>query len=91
MACNFNSSIWRQRQVDVCEFKASLLYRASSWIVRATQRYPVWRKNKTQQNKNSKNPKLDGRKGAEKSKFGLWGRRMGGDFIKQTSLLDHVF
>jgi hypothetical protein len=36
MACNFNSSIWRQRQVDVCEFEASLLYIVSSRTARAT-------------------------------------------------------
>lgn len=77
-------AIERQRQVDVCEFKASLLYRASSWIVRATQRYPVWRKNKTQQKKDSKKSQIGRKEGGRKSKFGLWGRRMGGDFIKQT-------
>ena len=32
----------RQRQVDLCEFEASLVYRASSRTVRAvTQRNPV--------------------------------------------------
>jgi hypothetical protein len=31
----------RQRQVDLCEFKTSLLYRASSRTDRATQRNPV--------------------------------------------------
>ena len=34
----------RQRQADLCEFKASLGYRASSRTVRATQRNPVMKK-----------------------------------------------
>jgi hypothetical protein len=33
---------WRQRQVDLCEFEASLVYRASSRIAKATQRNLVW-------------------------------------------------
>jgi hypothetical protein len=37
----------RQRQVDLCEFKASLIYRASSRTARVTQRNPVL-KNKKQ-------------------------------------------
>jgi hypothetical protein len=36
----------RQRQVDLCEFKASLVYRASSRTARATQRNPVSKKKK---------------------------------------------
>jgi hypothetical protein len=35
----------RQRQVDLCEFEASLLYRMSSKTVRTTQRNPVSKKN----------------------------------------------
>jgi hypothetical protein len=31
----------RQRQMGLCEFKASLVYIASSRTARATQRYPV--------------------------------------------------
>jgi hypothetical protein len=31
----------RQRQVGLCEFEASLVYRASSMMARATQRSPV--------------------------------------------------
>ena len=31
----------RQRQADLCEFDASLVYRAASRTVRATQRKPV--------------------------------------------------
>jgi hypothetical protein len=36
------SVLWRQRQADLCEFKASLVYRVSSRTTRATQRNPVW-------------------------------------------------
>jgi hypothetical protein len=39
---------WRQRQEDLCEFEASLVYRASSRTARATQRISV---SKTKQNK----------------------------------------
>ena len=46
-------ALWRQRQEDLCEFKASLVYRGSSRTARdATQRNPV-SKNKMKQ-KNSK-------------------------------------
>ena len=31
----------RQRQVDLCEFKATLVYRVSSKTARVTQRNPV--------------------------------------------------
>jgi hypothetical protein len=31
----------RQRQIELCEFKASLIYRATSKTVRALQRDPV--------------------------------------------------
>jgi len=34
----------RQRQADHCEFEASLVYRMSSRIAKATQRNPVSRK-----------------------------------------------
>jgi len=43
VAPTFSSSTWRQRQEDFCEFEASLVYRASSRTVRATQRNPVWK------------------------------------------------
>jgi hypothetical protein len=47
-------ALWRrQRQVDLCEFKAILVNRTSSRTARATQRNPVSRK----QNKN-KNTRL---------------------------------
>ena len=35
----------RLEQVDLCEFKASLVYKASSRTVRATQRNPVPKNN----------------------------------------------
>ena len=43
-------ALGRQRQVDLCEFKASLVYRGSSRTAKATQRNPVW-KNYTEPNK----------------------------------------
>ena len=44
----------KQRQADLCEFKASLVYRASSRISRATQRNPVSNKQISKQTKNWK-------------------------------------
>jgi hypothetical protein len=44
----------RQRQEDLCEFKASMVYRVSSRTARATQKNPVSKKQK-QKNKNKKN------------------------------------
>ena len=41
----------RQRQADLCEVEASLVYRTSSRTARATQRTPVSKQNKTKQNK----------------------------------------
>jgi hypothetical protein len=40
----FNPSIRSQRQVELCTFEASLIYRTSSRIARATQRNPVLKK-----------------------------------------------
>ena len=40
----------RQRQVDVCEFQASLVYRASSRTAKTTQRNPVSKNQKQQTN-----------------------------------------
>jgi hypothetical protein len=45
----------RQSQADLCEFKASLVYRVSSKTVRATQRNPV---SITKQNNNNNNKTL---------------------------------
>jgi hypothetical protein len=36
----------RQRQADLCAFKASLVYRVSSRTARATQRNPVSKRKK---------------------------------------------
>jgi hypothetical protein len=45
VACTLNPSTQgqdrRQRQVDVCEFKGSLVYRGSPRTARATQRNPA--------------------------------------------------
>ena len=40
-------ALWRQRQVDLCEFKDSLVYRVSFRTSRATQRNPVLKNKKT--------------------------------------------
>ena len=48
----FNPSTWRQRQVDICELEASLVYRVSSRIVKATQRNPVSKNKNKNKNKN---------------------------------------
>jgi hypothetical protein len=40
------SELRRQRQADLCEFKASLIYRASSRTGRATQRNPMSKNNR---------------------------------------------
>ena len=42
----FNPVLKRQRQADLCEFKASLLHGVSSRTTRAVQRNPVWKTNK---------------------------------------------
>ena len=50
----------RQRQADLSEFEASLVYRVSSRTSRAIQRNPVSKnktKNKTNKKKNPKNQK----------------------------------
>jgi hypothetical protein len=46
-AHTFNPCIGRQRQADICEFEASLVYRASSRTAKATQRNPVSKKKKS--------------------------------------------
>jgi hypothetical protein len=45
----------RQRHANLCEFKASLVYRESSMISNATQRHPVVKQNKTQNLKTKQN------------------------------------
>jgi hypothetical protein len=50
------SAFGRQRQVDLCEFEASLVYKGSSRTVRATQRNPV-SKGKQKQKQKKKMPR----------------------------------
>lgn len=51
----FNTSTQRQRQADLCEFKASLVYVVSSKTAKATQGDPVSEKKKTKKQITSKN------------------------------------
>ena len=44
-------ALWRQRQVDFCEFLASLVYRVSSRTARAMQRDPVQEQTDKQKNR----------------------------------------
>jgi hypothetical protein len=46
-----NQALGRQRQVDLCELKASLVYRVSSRTARATQKNPVSKKTKNKKTK----------------------------------------
>ena len=47
----------KQRKVGLCEFEASLVYRVSSRIARATQRNPVLEKTNKQTNKKNNKKK----------------------------------
>jgi hypothetical protein len=47
------SALWRQRQVDLCEFEDSLVYKQSSGTVR-----PVTQKNPVSQNKQINKQKM---------------------------------
>jgi Tfp pilus assembly protein PilP len=47
----------RQSQVDLCEFKASLVYRVSSRTARTSWRDPVSKQTNKQTNKQMKNEK----------------------------------
>jgi hypothetical protein len=49
-------ALWRQTQVDFCEFEASLVYKVSSRTARATQRNPV-SKNQKKKKKRKKRKK----------------------------------
>jgi hypothetical protein len=44
----------RQKQVDLCDFEASLVYRASYRTDRATQRNPVLGRNKSVETRKKK-------------------------------------
>ena len=52
----------RQRQVDLHEFEASLVYRVSSRRARATQRNTVLKKQKPKTNKKKKEKERKGKK-----------------------------
>ena len=43
--CLLILTLGRERQMDLCEFKASLVYRVSSRTAKVTQRNPVLKKN----------------------------------------------
>jgi hypothetical protein len=40
-------ALGRKRQMYICELKASVVYRASSWTAKATQRNPIAKTKKT--------------------------------------------
>jgi hypothetical protein len=50
----FIPALGRQRQADLCEFDASLVYKVSFRTARATQRNPVYKNQKNQSNKQTK-------------------------------------
>jgi hypothetical protein len=56
----------RQRRADLCEFKASLVYKSSSRRARATRRNPISKNKKTNKNKKIQKPKNE-TKQAEKN------------------------
>ena len=59
VAHTFSPNIFgKQKQVDFCEFEASLVYRASSRTARATQRNPVLKKVKNKQTQNKRKQNL---------------------------------
>ena len=59
----FNPSTWEQRQGELCEFKASLVYKESSRLARAvTQRNPISKSKNKQKGKERKKEKKKERK-----------------------------
>ena len=48
----FNPALRKQRQADLSEFEASLVYKVSSWSTKL-QRNPVWRKKERKKEKKS--------------------------------------
>ena len=50
----FTQVLGKQRQIDLCEFKDSLVYKVSSRTTKDTQRNPVSKKQKLK-NKNKRN------------------------------------
>jgi hypothetical protein len=64
-------TLGRQRQADLCEFKATLVYRVSARIAKDTQRNPSSKNKYKQTNKQTKNPNK------QKQKLCYWrGREM---------------
>ena len=49
-------ALGRQRQADVCEYEASLVYRASSRTIKATLRNPVMKNQNQTKQKHKKLP-----------------------------------
>jgi hypothetical protein len=64
------AALGRQRQEDLCEFKANLVYRVSFRKVRAKQRNHVKKNKKQKTNKQKKNPSYSRMSSASK-----WGMR----------------
>ena len=60
------AALRKQRQADLCEFKASLVYKSSSRRARATRRNPISKNKKTNKNKKIQKPKNE-TKQAEKN------------------------
>ena len=59
----FNSALRRQRQVDLCKFKVSLVYSAGSRIVRVvTQKNPVSKNNQKNPQINKKERRKEGQR-----------------------------
>jgi hypothetical protein len=48
------SALGRQRQADLCEFEASLVYRVTSKTARGTQRSNISKQNKTKKQQTNK-------------------------------------
>jgi hypothetical protein len=55
----FNPSTWEAEQVDLCEFKAILVYRVISRTAKATERNPILKRPKV--NKERKEKKYTGK------------------------------
>ena len=57
------SAFRRQRQADLCEFEASLVYRASSRTARDTQRNPASKKRKRNKERKKERKREEGKEG----------------------------
>ena len=51
LAHTFDPNTYEAEQTDICEFKASLIYKVSSRTARATQRHPVLKIQKKEKKK----------------------------------------